>query len=56
MERGSLESETQLSGAQSAEVLGGSWDHVTTSFKDDAAGGLTTNGHVEVALWERPIQ
>jgi len=43
-------SKSLLSGAQSTEVLGGFRDDVGAQFHDDAAGGLSADGDVEVAL------
>ena len=39
-----------FSGAQSSEVLNGFWDNVVVHVENDSTSGLSTNGHVEVAL------
>ena len=57
MEGGALEVEglaglagTLLAGAEATEILGGLGDNVGAESHLDAAGGLTTNGHVEENL------
>lgn len=54
MERGSSKSESLFTSAQSAEVLGCLGDDITTEFHNDATGGLSTDGNVEVNFRKRP--
>jgi hypothetical protein len=54
VERRSTESESLFSSAQSAEVLGRLGDDITTELHNDATGGLSTDGNVEINFRERP--